>query len=172
MKIQQPALVCLSLTLFVVATFVVSAQEKRITTKEVPAAVLKAFHKDHPKAKIRGYAKETEKGKTYFEIESMTGRSSLDMLYLADGTVVETEEGLTPSDLPSAVRDAVSAKYPDAKIPKAEKTTRGNAVTYELTVMSGKTRIGMVVDPAGKIVKESKHGAKKEKEGGEEGEED
>ena len=139
-----------------------NAQEKKVTKKEVPAAVISAFQKAYPEAKIKGYAKEIEEGKTYFEIESMNGKASLDALYLADGTVAEVEESIAPSALPSPVSDAVSAKHSGAKIVKAERTTHGNAVTYELRVTAGKTKMSMMVDPSGKVVKESKAGAKKE----------
>jgi len=40
------------------------AQEKKITAKDVPAAVISAFKSAYPKATIRGYAQEKENGKT------------------------------------------------------------------------------------------------------------
>ena len=139
----------------------VSAKEKKITQKDVPPAVLSAFEKAHPNATIRGLATETEEGKTFFEIESVDGRTSRDILYLADGTVVEVEETLSPTDLPAAVQAAVSEKYPDAKIVKAEKTTRGSAVTYEMKITSGTNKVGLVIDESGKIIKQTKTHAKK-----------
>ena len=109
---------------------------------------------------------EVEGGKTYYEVESINGKESLDAEYLADGTVAEVEEGPATSDLPAPVKAAVTAKYPKGKIVKSEKTTRGDAITYEIKVTSGKTKAGMVVDPIGKIVKEKNAGAKeKESEG-------
>jgi hypothetical protein len=145
-----------------------SAQEKKITKKDVPAAVLTAFEKAYPKAVIRGYAKETEGGKTYFEIESKNGGSSLDVLYLPDGTLTEVEEGLTASDLPDPVKAAINGKYPKARTTKVEKTTRGSEVTYEVKISSGTTRANVTIDPAGKILKDKKASVKKEKEEDEE----
>ena len=66
-------------------------------------------------------------------------------------------------DLPAAVKDAVSAKHGDVKITRAEKTTRGDAVTYELRLAADKTRWGMELDPSGKVLKDSKPHAKNEK---------
>ncbi len=152
------------LTVFLALAFTLSlnAQEKKITKKSVPAAVLASFAKAYPGAKVKGYAKEVENGKTYYEIESMNGKQSLDALYQADGTVAEVEEGVAPADLSKQVTDAVKATYAKGKITRAEKTTRGQETTYELRVASGKKTVGLTVDATGKIVKESKAGANKE----------
>ncbi len=141
-----------------------TAQEKKITKKDVPAAVLSAFQKAYPKAKVKGYSTETENGKTTFEVESMQGKMTLDVEYLSDGTATEVEEGLAAKDLPAPVLDAVKAKYANGKIAKAEKKTVGDVVTYELKVMTGKTHAGLEIDPSGKVIRESKGSAKKEKE--------
>ncbi len=155
-------IVSMSVLFVLAATLFTFAQEKKVTKKNVPPAVLAAFAKAYPDAKVKGYARETEKGKTYYEIESMNGKMSLDALYQADGTVAEVEEGVAPSDLPAQVQDAVKAKYADGKITKAEKTTRGEDTSYELRVASGKKTVSLAVDPTGKILKGSKGGAKKE----------
>ena len=160
---RSPALLAFSVAICFSILVSAHAQEKKITQKDVPAAVTGAFQKAYPTATVRGYAKEVEGGKTYYEIESMNGKMSLDVLYIADGTLAEVEEGLVPADLPAPVKDAVNAKHPDAKITRAEKTTRGDVVTYELGLASGKSRMSMVVDPSGKVVKESKPEGKKPK---------
>lgn len=140
-----------------------SAQDKKIAQKDVPATVLSAFQKAYPNPKIKGYLTETEGGKTYYEIESVQGKTTIDALLLPDGTIYEVEEGLPAADLPAPVKAAVSGKYPKGKIIKSERTTRGSEMTYEMKVTSGKASVGLVVDPAGKIVKEQKAGTKKEK---------
>jgi hypothetical protein len=138
------------------------AQEKKITKKDVPQAVISAFEKAYPNAKVKGYSTETEEGKTYFEVESYQGKLTLDVSYLSDGTVAEIEEGVTAGSLPDAVKAAVKSNYPKGKIAKAEKKTVGTSVTYELKVTSGKTSAGVEVDPSGKILKKSKSGDEKD----------
>jgi hypothetical protein len=49
------------------------AQEAKIKEKDVPPAVIATFKSAYPNATVRGYAKETEKGKTFYEIESKDG---------------------------------------------------------------------------------------------------
>jgi hypothetical protein len=141
------------------------AQDKKISKKDVPAAVLTAFQKAYPNAKIKGFLTETEGGKTYFEIESVEGKKTIDALVQPDGTIYEVEEGMPAKELPEAVRTAVAAKYPKGTIDsKVEKTTQGSTVTYDLTVTTGKSKVGVTIDPTGKIIKETKKSAKKEKE--------
>jgi hypothetical protein len=138
------------------------AGEKKIAKKDLPAPVMAAFQKAYPKATIKGASTEVEEGKTYYEIESLDGKVKRDLLYLADGTVAEIEETVSPADLPPQVKAAVTDKYPKGKIGKAEMVTRGAVAAYEVVVKSGKTTVEMSIDPAGKVLKEKKAAVKKE----------
>ena len=137
------------------------AGDTEISKKDLPAAVLTAFEKAYPKAEIKGLTKEKENGKTFYEIESVDGKLSRDLLYLADGTVVEIEEGVPPGDLPASVKAAVGKEHPQGKIVKSEKVTRGSEVTYAFQVKSGKATYGMAVAPDGTVIKNQKAGSEK-----------
>ena len=144
--------------IFLIAVFIIAfeanAQEKRISKKDVPQAVISAFEKSYPNAKVKAYSTEKENGKTYYEVESMQGKSTLDVSYLSDGTAAEIEEGVKEKDLPTPVVETVNAKYPKDKIVKAEKRTVGTSVTYEVRVKIGKAYESIVVDPTGNIITE------------------
>jgi len=140
------------------------AQDKKISKKDVPLAVLTAFQKAYPNAKIKGFLTETEGGTKYFEIESVEGTKTIDALVLPDGTIYEVEESMPARDLPPAVISSVKARHPKGTISKVEKTTQGSTITFDLKVTTGKSKVGMTLDPSGKILKESKSNAKKEKE--------
>lgn len=151
------------------------AQEKKVNRKDVPAAVLDAFARAYPNAKIKGTSTEVEKGKTYYEIESMDGTQARDILYLADGTAAEIEETVAAAALPEPVKSAVVGEFAKAKIAKAEKVTKGTDVSYEIHVALGSKRASIVVDPSGRILDKSPLKAvkeKKEKKETEEEEED
>lgn len=165
---RNHAIVALSLAMGFVILFTCSlvAGEKKLTRKQVPAAVLTAFEKAYPAATVKGYSKEVEKGKVYFEIESMDGKTGRDVLYNADGTVAEVEESMAAGDLPAAVRAAVVKEYPKGTISKAEKTTRGNDVTYEVHLMIGKSKHEVVVDPNGKVIKHEKESEEENEKSG------
>jgi uncharacterized membrane protein YkoI len=138
------------------------AGDKKISKKDLPPPVLSAFEKAYPKAEIKGLGMETENGKTYYEIESLEGKTKRDILYLPDGTVAEVEEAVPYADLPAPVKAAVGKEYPNGKITKCEKTTRGSEVTFEMVVQEGKSSHEVVIDPAGKVLKNTKSGAEKE----------
>ena len=143
------------------------AQKKgKFTAKDLPAAVSAAY----PKAKILGASTETEKGVKYYEIESKDGSMRRDLLYTQDGKVYETEETMAPGELPETVKAALLKELPNAKILKAEKTTRESAVEYELAVAVKGKKYSISIDPAGKIL-EKKAAGKSEKEEEKEGEE-
>ena len=128
-----------------------SAQEKKITAKQVPAAVIAAFKNSYPNAAIRGYAQEKENGKVFYEIESREGSTRRDVLYNPDGTVAEVEESIPATDLPADAQQTIKQKYPRAVIVLAEKTTAGDTVGYEVSLRNGKKRIGMEFDSSGKV---------------------
>ena len=165
MRIQIAFRACL---IFCIVLFLSAyAQERKIAKKDVPGPVTSAFQKSYPQAEIRGYAKEMEGGKIYYEIESMNGKMSLDALYFPDGSLAEVEEGISPADLSPLVKEGVSVKHAHATITRAEKTTLGDKITYELQLTAGKTKWSMEVDHTGRVLKDSMHRAKNNHSGSE-----
>ena len=127
------------------------AGERKLSEKQMPAPALAAFHKAYPAAAIRGLAVEKDRGQTTYEIESVDGKVRRDLSYLADGTLAEIEEAIPGSDLPGPVFATLKAKHPAAKLLKAEKDTKGAAVTYELHIQEGGHRREVVLNPDGSV---------------------
>jgi uncharacterized membrane protein YkoI len=148
--ISRAALIAVAVSLLAIAAV---AQEKKITGKDVPAAVMTAFKTAYPSATIRGYAREKENGKVFYEIESREGTTTRDVLYNPDGTVAEIEESIAATDLPAEVQQAMKEKYPKAVITKAEKTTAGEKVSYEIVARQGKKRVTIEFDSSGRVLK-------------------
>jgi hypothetical protein len=171
MRKHTGASASLVVCLILAAAFLATAGEKKISKKEVPPAVLSAFEKAYPKASTKGFAKEEEDGKTFYEIESVEGTTTRDILYLANGNVAEIEEGVSADKLPDAVKATVKREYPKGKVTKAEKVTVESVIKYEIHIAVGKTQHGLVVAPDGKVVKQKKVGEEKE-EDNESGEKD
>jgi hypothetical protein len=132
------------------------AKEKTIKRSQVPGPVIAAFEKAYPKATMKGFTEEQENGKTFYEIESIAGSTSRDILYSADGAVVEMEEGLKLNELPDVVVNAVKATYPGGVIKSAEKLTKGETTLFEVAVVVGKKKIEVQVDPQGTIIPANK----------------
>jgi hypothetical protein len=161
MRISTPVSLLLSVAIIVFSLHPAAAQERKISRNAVPKAILTAFERDYPAARVTGYTTETEDGKASYEVESYRGKMTLDVAYRPDGTVIEVEEGIAPEDMPPAVKNAVDKNYPGGKIVRLEKRTVGETVTYELTLASGRARVSLEIDPAGKILHESTHKARR-----------
>lgn len=163
---KSAAYLILAVLMLLTGLSVAQAQEKKkkFTKKDVPAAVVASFEKTYPKAKINAVSKEEEKGTTYYEIESVDGKTKRDLLYTADGKVYEIEESLDAAALPAEIKNTLTKEYPKAKIVKAEKVTHESTVGYELHLKVGKETKEIVFDSSGNIVKGDKNGKEKEED--------
>ena len=123
--------------------------------KKLPPAILAAFRKSYPNATIKGVAKETEDGKTVWEVESIDEGLGRDLIYAVDGTVMVIEEEMAASSLPAAVTKALKAGYPGASIARAEKVTKGETVQYEIQ-LTGAAVTSVELMPDGTPVPEKK----------------
>jgi hypothetical protein len=170
-KLSQAIFYVIAIFLIAGLTSQAIAGDKKITKKDVPAAVLKAFEAAFPKVKVNEYLTESEGGKTFYEFETVEGTIKRDILYTPEGTLVEVEEVLTTETIPAEIAKAVTADIPKAKIVGGEKTTKGNDVTFELKIKSGKKTGKVVLSADGKIIKKEMKKAKKEKKEDKEDEE-
>jgi hypothetical protein len=109
-------------------------KEAKAENAELPATITTAFKKSYPNATIRGTAKETEGGKTVYEVESVDKGKARDLMYNVDGTVISIEEEVNAADLPAPVTAALKRLYPKATITVAEKLTEGTKIGYELQI--------------------------------------
>ena len=129
------------------------AKPAAVDLKILPPAVLSAFKTAYPRAVIKGASKETEKGVTYYEVESIDGKMNRDLLYTAEGKAVEIEEAVVPGALPAAVTQALAKAYPGYKILKAEDMMKDGRKLFELQIQVKDKKIGVTIDPAGKIIR-------------------
>jgi len=123
--------------------------------KILPEAVVAAFKSAYPKAVIKGTSKEVEKGVTYYQVESVDGKLNRDLLYTADGKVTEIEEVITPADLPAPVLQTLAKEFPEYKVLVAETLTKGAVKQFELQIQVKDKKMGVTIDPAGKITEKS-----------------
>jgi hypothetical protein len=134
---------------FVVVTAV--AGEKRIKRSELPAAVERTVESESLAATIRGFSRESEKGKTYYEAELTVNGHNKDLLMDTAGTIVEVEEEVAIDSLPAAVRDGLQRKTGEGKLQTVESLTKhGELVAYEAHVLTHGKRSEVQVDAAGR----------------------
>jgi hypothetical protein len=126
-------------------------QEKKIRRSDLPAAVQKAVVAQSEGATVRGFSKENENGKTFYEAELMVQGHSKDVLMDPDGAVVEVEEQVPIESLSPAVRDGLQAKAGNGKLVKVESLTKkGKIVAYEAKVLTDGKKSEVQVSPDGK----------------------
>jgi hypothetical protein len=125
------------------------ADEEKVPVDKLPTAVKKALKRKFPKAEIEKATKEVEDGNTVYEVELEIKDRSVDVSLKADGTILEVERELPADELPKAVRKKLAARYPKAKIEKAEEVTKGEdgPVRYEIAITTE-----VVLTAEGKIV--------------------
>ena len=112
-----------------------------------------AFEKAYPKAKIKQYIKERDKGQTVYELETLEGKTTRDIIYSADGSMIWLEESVNLSDLPPAVKAALDKKHPGAKILRSEKVIKGSVTGFEFLVEHMGKTAEAVFDPQGNELK-------------------
>jgi uncharacterized membrane protein YkoI len=135
------------------------AQETQIKLDDVPKAVMDSAKAKFPGAKMRDASKETEDGKTVFELSMTHEDHKMDVSFEEDGTLVLVETEVAENDLPAAVLGAVKDKYPGAKIKLVESVKKGpelkkEADYYEFHLTTADKKSAEVeVDSNGKILK-------------------
>ncbi len=129
----------------------VPAQEKKIKREELPAAVEKTVAEQAKGAAIRGFSKEIEKGKTYYEVELTVNGHGKDVSMDENGTIVEVEEEVPLNSLSAPVRAGLEKAAGAGRITKVESLTKGGKlVAYEAIANTGGKRSEIQVGPDGK----------------------
>jgi hypothetical protein len=132
-----------------------TAAPKPAAKVALPPAVDAAFKRAYPNATIKNVSKETEKGQTEYEVESMDGTQRRDLVYRPDGTVVYYEELIPTSAVPAAVITAIKTKYPKATVSTSEKLFKDGTMNYELA-LKGAAVSEVVLSPEGKWISPAK----------------
>jgi uncharacterized membrane protein YkoI len=140
----------LGLVAVTMMTAAATAAEQKIAMKDLPPAVRAAVEAETQGATVKGLTQETDKGKTFYEAETMRNGRSRDLLFDATGQLVEVEEAIDLTAVPAAVKAAFEHQ---GTIVKVESVTRGQTVTYEAVVTRHGKRSEVAVDAAGKPMK-------------------
>ncbi len=93
---------------------VATADEVKVALGEVPVAGLEAAKALFPAASVTGAAKETEHGKTFYEVTLKQKGKTIDVTVGLDGALQLIEKEIDPQDLPKAVQAALEERYPKA----------------------------------------------------------
>jgi hypothetical protein len=128
--------------------------EKKVRRNQLPAAVEKTVAAESQGATIKGFSREVEDGKTFYEAEMNINGHTKDILMDTSGNVVEVEEQVDLTTLPAAVQDALKKAAGRGKIEMVESLIKnGTLVAYEGHVKRGLKRFEIQVGPNGEKLK-------------------
>lgn len=118
-----------------------------------PGAVETAFKQKYPKATVKAVSKETDAGKTVYEVESIDNGRRRNIDYNPDGTIIRYEEELTEAEVPAVVLAAIKTRYPQAAITLRERLyiAEDNSANYECQ-LTGAGVSEVILTPDGKWV--------------------
>jgi uncharacterized membrane protein YkoI len=134
--------------------------EEKVPLDKVPKAVLDGVKAKFPKAELKGAAKETEDGKTVYEVSFQYKGANYDVILTPEGKITLIEKEIAAKDLPKAVAKALADKYPKATIKLAEELSDGDdkVTAYEVLLVTDKKELEIKLDPKGKVLNEEGKG--------------
>ena len=145
----------LSLGLVLSVDMFAQASEKSVKMKDLPKAVQTTVQEQSKGATVRGLSKETDNGKTYYEVELKVKGHNKDVLIDPTGAVVEIEEEVSMASIPPAVKAQMEKQAGGGKIVMVESVTKNDAVVaYEAHVKTGNKRSEIKVSPDGQLIKD------------------
>jgi hypothetical protein len=117
-----------------------------------PQAVMDAFTKAYPHSELKNVTSEKEAGKVEWELETVEGTVTRNVVYTAEGKLIAIEDGISAAQLPKVVADAVAKKYPKGTLSKIEQVkSAAGAISYEMVVTTTGKAATVEVDDKGKI---------------------
>jgi hypothetical protein len=137
----------------------VQAQEEKVSLDKLPKAVVDAVKKRFPKAELLEAAKETEAGKTEYEVTLKDDGTKMDVMVTPEGAITLIEREIAAKALPKPVRATLKREYPGATYKRIEeviKVSEGKETTdfYEILLeTAAKKRLEAQINPDGKIRK-------------------
>lgn len=133
--------------------------DEKVPLDKLPKAVVDAVKKKFPKAKLVEASKETENGKTEYEVSIMDGGKNIDVTLTPEGTILGLEKEIAAKDLPKAVIETLESKYPKATYKTIEEviSIKDGNETFEhyevLVVTADKKSFEVELTKDGKIKK-------------------
>ncbi len=128
-------------------------QEVAIRRSDLPPVVEKTVAAEAAHATVKGFTREVENGRTFYEAELVIDGRHRDVLMDESGAVVEVEEQVAFDQLPAKVRAAITARAGAGKIGVVESLTKnGKLVAYEAHVVTKGARSEVQVGPNGETL--------------------
>jgi len=113
-----------------------TAADKKLQMTDLPPAVQKTVQDQLKGAEVKGIAKETEKGKVQYEVETMLNGKHRDFEVDTKGALLAVEEETALDSLPPAAKAAIQKKVAGGKLGMVEIVTKDGNTLYEAAYTS------------------------------------
>lgn len=120
-------------------------------SQNAPKEVKDAFNSKFPSASEVEWEKEND---SEWEAEFKLDGKEYSANFSTDGNWLETEHEIDASELPELVKNTINKEFSGYEIEKAEIAEKTNGTVYEITLEKGEEEIEVVIDDAGKIIKQ------------------
>ena len=120
---------------------------------DLPAAVQKTAHEQVGTSKIEEVEETFEQGEHATEVEYRENGKKMAVVIARDGTLIQKEYRMSPSEAPEAIKQAVSGQFPDGKISHIKEVERKDGRFFEVSVKSAAGSHQLKLDEGGKSVK-------------------
>jgi uncharacterized membrane protein YkoI len=126
--------------------FVAAAADKKLQLKDLEPPVQKTVEEQAKGAEVTNIAKETEKGVTQYEVETMVNGKHRDFNVDTKGNLLVVEEETSLDSIPAAAKAAIQKKAAGATLGMVETLKKGSTTFYEAayTTKGGKKHEVMV----------------------------
>lgn len=112
--------------------------QKKLTLKDLPPEAQKTIQAELKGAEIKNIGKETEKGVTQYEVETMLNGKHRDFNVDAKGKLLVVEEETTLDAIPATAKAAIVKKAGTGKLTMVELFIRGGETMYEAAYTTAK----------------------------------
>lgn len=147
--------------LFTAVLFTCNVLAQKISSDNVPVAVVTAF-----KAKFSIAEKTTwEMDYDNYQADFIVGKSEFSAKFDKEGKWLETATYLKISELPKAIKDALSKKYGELSAFKVEspiKVESEKSTVYAMDIIKGESAYELVYDEAGELLEDDVKATKKD----------
>ncbi len=135
---------------FIAALFMGTALfAQDIPESQVPSVVLNTFKQQFPKASDVEWEKKGDHYNVDFEIGFFT---DYEAWFDATGNMLKYETEISESDLPKAVKQAISSQYPDFRIDDADKIVQDGNETFLVEIEKGNEEKHLTFSANGSVV--------------------
>jgi len=108
-------------------------QDQPLSPNGLPPAVVSALQSLYPGARVIEAEADAEDGQE-IGLQARVNGVAIDVSFMPDGKLIESQVALPPSELPAVAADWVRRHFPGGSIDDAQAVTRDGRVTYEFTI--------------------------------------